>query len=339
MDFANSRRVERLMSSSTGMPALYSRLHVATVASFAAVALVKYVYVQMSGILVSPDAGLIPSCAVILLLGALCMHRGFALAGLTLNTVGLLFLALSVSGAAAMLVLHTGRDFGFIDDFLAASDALLGFHWPQYVAWALQYPQLVALLKHAYLTILWQPLVLILFLIARRDVARIYGMMHAMVLALIIASVLVCFFPALGPYAFYGVDSNAPGHAQLVTGASPTASILWLRSSLTDPMPSMAMGLIYFPSYHAVAATVYAWAAWRAPVVRWIFLGLNAAMLVATPLHGSHYLTDVVAGVAVAALSIWLANAFIRRTLRDAAPAERPAAEVLHGPTALGQGA
>jgi len=49
---------------------------------------------------------------------------------------------------------------------------------------------------------------------------------------------------------------------------------------------------------------VYAWATWRTPFVRWIILGLNALMLAATPIHGSHYLVDLLAGIAVAMLSI-----------------------------------
>jgi len=36
--------------------------------------------------------------------------------------------------------------------------------------------------------------------------------------------------------------------------------------------------------------------------LRWVALALNAAMLIATPAYGSHYLVDVFAGVAIAAV-------------------------------------
>lgn len=304
------------MRITAGPVPVCNRLHLITLAVFGLIALGKYVYVQTSGILVSTDGGLLPICAVILLLGAVCIHRGYGLAGLTLNTVGLLFLALSTSGASAALILRTGRDFGFIDDWLGAADALLGFNWPEHVAWAMKHPRLIEVLRHAYLAILWQPLLLILFLIARRDVERIYGLMHAMVLSLIVAGAVACFFPALGPWSFYGIDEETFAAANLVTNDDPIAAITWLRSSLTDPMPDMGLGLIYFPSYHAVSATIYTWAAWRTPVVRWVVLALNTAMLMATPLHGSHYLTDVVAGLAVAALTIWLVRRAVSRAMQ-----------------------
>jgi membrane-associated phospholipid phosphatase len=63
-------------------------------------------------------------------------------------------------------------------------------------------------------------------------------------------------------------------------------------------------GLISFPSYHAATALLYIWAAWRTPVLKWIVLLLNIAMLLATPLHGSHYFVDVIAGAVVAFITI-----------------------------------
>jgi hypothetical protein len=51
-------------------------------------------------------------------------------------------------------------------------------------------------------------------------------------------------------------------------------------------------------------AVVFAWALRAAPYVRWAGLLANATMLAFTPLHGSHYLVDVLAGVALALVAI-----------------------------------
>src|SRR5262249_54253832 len=42
----------------------------------------------------------------------------------------------------------------------------------------------------------------------------------------------------------------------------------------------------------------------RSPGERWVMLGLNALMLAATPIDGSHYFVDVLAGIAVAGVAL-----------------------------------
>jgi membrane-associated phospholipid phosphatase len=63
-------------------------------------------------------------------------------------------------------------------------------------------------------------------------------------------------------------------------------------------------GLVTFPSFHAAGAVLLAWAVSHIPYLRLPGLLLSILMLAATPLHGSHFLTDVLAGMILAALSI-----------------------------------
>jgi hypothetical protein len=66
-------------------------------------------------------------------------------------------------------------------------------------------------------------------------------------------------------------------------------------------------------------------ALWPIPVVRWLVLSLNTAMLVSTPIDGSHYLIDIVAGIAIAVASFALAEVMVRWTGREAKlGADRP---------------
>jgi PAP2 superfamily len=112
---------------------------------------------------------------------------------------------------------------------------------------------------------------------------------------------IAVFFPALGPYDFLHLSPADHPHIDLITSAKMTDPILWLRAAIfTDPAPPFTVGLISFPSFHSSVAAIYAWAAWRTPVVRWFALGLNAMILIATPVHGSYHLVDVFAGIAVA---------------------------------------
>jgi hypothetical protein len=63
-------------------------------------------------------------------------------------------------------------------------------------------------------------------------------------------------------------------------------------------------GVVTFPSFHAAAAVLYAGALWPVRWIRWLALLPNAAMLVAKPIGGRHFLADVIAGIIVAGLSI-----------------------------------
>jgi hypothetical protein len=74
-------------------------------------------------------------------------------------------------------------------------------------------------------------------------------------------------------------------------------------------------GLVTFPSFHTVGALLFIWATWHVLVVRWLSLALNAALIAATPIVGTHYFIDIVAGAAIA-----LAAVIISRQLQQ--PAE-----------------
>ena len=65
-------------------------------------------------------------------------------------------------------------------------------------------------------------------------------------------------------------------------------------------------------------------AAWPVPIARWVAVAINSLMLVATPIDGSHYFVDILAGIGIAAFSFAAALALMTRlTLRPAAIATR----------------
>ena len=63
-------------------------------------------------------------------------------------------------------------------------------------------------------------------------------------------------------------------------------------------------GLVSAPSFHTAAGVLYIATAWRIRQLRWPVLGLNAAMLIATPVEGTHYLADMLLGALVAAVAL-----------------------------------
>jgi membrane-associated phospholipid phosphatase len=90
-------------------------------------------------------------------------------------------------------------------------------------------------------------------------------------------------------------------------------------------------GIITFPSLHAALGVLFPAALWRVSGVRWIALGLNSLLLMATPAYGSHYVIDVIAGILVAA-ACWIAVARIL----DAASRKQPEpVATIHDPPSI----
>jgi len=124
-----------------------------------------------------------------------------------------------------------------------------------------------------------------------------------MVLAALATLVLFAFFPAEGPFGKYGlapsvVQQHYLEHFYGLRGGG------WRQFSFAD-----AEGLVTFPSFHPV------WAIFLFLAVRrrrwWIAVPaavLNAAVILSTMTTGWHYLADVSAGAALAAV-ICLATA------------------------------
>lgn len=73
------------------------------------------------------------------------------------------------------------------------------------------------------------------------------------------------------------------------------------------------VGVLTFPSFHAVSAILYMWAFWPLAWFRPVTVAWNIAMIVATPMGGGHYFVDILAGILVAVLAILAALAISNR--------------------------
>src|SRR5262249_48360851 len=90
-------------------------------------------------------------------------------------------------------------------------------------------------------------------------------------------------------------------------------------------------GLITFPSFHTAGAIMFIWALRKVPYVRRPALALNAALLAATLIDGTHYFIDLVGGAVVAfaaiAASCWICRFLpVDETMTMPVPAAVPEA-------------
>lgn len=229
-----------------------------------------------------------------------------------------LFAAISMAGALASYAL-AAKSHGWMDAPVVAFDRRLGFDWLALYQLYMSYPLVTVVGRVAYSTIAFTPLLLIgaLSIYRRSDLLARFLTTFALSLALTIA--IFAFFPMQSAYS-YLLHGNAPYlpitrdlHVQIIEG---------LRSGTITSLDFMSLcGLITFPSFHTTAAVLFAWTAWPIPVYRKPMLVLNAAMIAATPIEGTHYIADLIGGGVVAILSIGLCQMPLLRRARQ--PARR----------------
>jgi hypothetical protein len=191
----------------------------------------------------------------------------------------------------------------FQDAAFARIDAALGWDWPAYYRFFVERPTLLPYTSLFYNSIALSGLIPIV-LAALGDRLRLQRFVLAAALTLAATIAISAFVPAMGAYFHHGLDIHAEG---LFTEGYTyqLARLPFIRDgSLRVILPSTLGGVIMFPSFHAAVAVLIIWALWSVWWLRPVVAILGGGMLLATPLCGGHYFIDVLAGSAIAVLSI-----------------------------------
>lgn len=214
------------------------------------------------------------------------------------------------------------------DPWLAAVDEAVGLAHPVTHRWFDQLGVLPALAV-VYDSVQWQlPLVFGALVLVRRDLERAWEYVAVVAVAGAASVAAIWAVPAFGPRGWYG---PAPY-------ASPPAEPAWVAELVAlragqAPDPDHLYGLLTFPSFHVVFALLLARAMRGHGVLSAVVYGWNALVVVSAVPIGSHYLADVVGGIAWTAASAWLVERWCRvgrdprRPARSADPQPDPSGE------------
>jgi hypothetical protein len=199
---------------------------------------------------------------------------------------------------------------GFTDPMLARMDNALHFDWIAMYRVVLEYPMLRTASSIAYSMIYVSPIILMAAFAwtHRADEAREF--LITFWLGAMLTVLLFMRLPAEGPLAFlwHGPIPYMPTSALYQEQMIPA-----LRDRSLNAIDMTALrGLVCAPSFHTVSAVLYMTAAWPIARLRWPMIAINAAMLLATPIEGTHYLVDMIAGLLVALAAIVLVKAGLR---------------------------
>lgn len=260
----------------------------------------------------SPLYGILPS---LILIFGLCIYlhkrRMFMLRGL-MDVMGCAVL-ISYAGviwsyAAISLALPLA------DQRLMALDESIGFDWLAFAMAIDRMPWLETALFAAYQSFMYQLLLIPLALVACGFAVRGYMLVAGFGLLCMSASVISIWFPALGAHVAYGVDPATLKNLNPHFGYAFLEQFHAVRNDESFRLSvDKAAGILTFPSVHAGAALLCAWAAWASRLLRIPVAILNVAMAISAISHGSHYLVDIVAGIALTASIIVILDLSVGR--------------------------
>ena len=140
-------------------------------------------------------------------------------------------------------------------------------------------------------------------------------------------------FPAIGPFVYEtGVNpvlTEAQAHMLAVREATIAGGTEWLRANGAQ---EFVASLGAMPSLHAGGASLFLWFAYKhCRALLPIYVPLYAFILIGAVANRFHYIIDLPFGIALAALSIWLAHRLHAWLPSGEKPAPTPASELVPG--------
>ncbi len=224
------------------------------------------------------------------------------------------------------------------DAELLALDRALGLDWAAFAAYLNDHPLLSVWLDYGYGMIRWPLFAIPVVLTAARRYVRLQDFTLAFALALMATTVVSALVPAVGVYQQIGLDPAQLAHLDPQAYLDQVRDLAPVRDGTLRHLDLFGLaGIVTFPSFHAASAVLYGWALWPVRWIRPIAVIANVAMFASTPIDGGHYFIDLLAGVAVAVVSIVVAcrlgrepvrapvrgdNAFAGAAAANAVPAE-----------------
>jgi membrane-associated phospholipid phosphatase len=185
-------------------------------------------------------------------------------------------------------------------------DLALGLNWKAWLAFMNDLPHLHVAFALAYASFAMQTTVvaMVLGVGGHRRHLRIFVMTFMLTTLVVIGVSAV--MPAQGTWGYLHLSlSDCPSIVPM-TRDQPLAVFFGLRDGTYRQLVGTGSeGVISFPSLHAALGLLFIFALWPVKYIRWVALVVNLLLIFATPVEGSHYFTDVFAGLAIVALS-WL---------------------------------
>ena len=211
------------------------------------------------------------------------------------------------AAAAPLSYIAAGFNLPLWDGTFTTWDQGLGYGWRGYFDAVLAVPGLHLLMRLAYIATLPMVVATILVLAATGRRRRLFAFNLALILTTLVTIAVSGLMPALNAYNHAGLSPADHAGIDLPATTRHIAHLLALRDgSLRTLALDTAEGIITFPSLHTGLGILMIAALWPVRGLRIVALASNALMIAGTPVEGSHYLVDVLAGAAISAAAFAL---------------------------------
>jgi membrane-associated phospholipid phosphatase len=179
---------------------------------------------------------------------------------------------------------------------------LIGFDWFGYLRWVDQHSWLVELMRLSYGGLTGYTCLLFLLLtMTANPMERGRELILLFLASAILCSSLGALFPAIAAAAYFPIPE---GSFRWIDPSAGSYHLDMLASLRSDPAHSFALnalpGLVTFPSFHTAMGVLGIYCARGVPLLLGPSVAVNTVMIASTPVFGSHYGVDVLAGAAAA---------------------------------------
>lgn len=208
---------------------------------------------------------------------------------------------------ALTILLTTGvqySPFPPIDPTLVKIDSYLGFHIPSLLETVARFPGFKPLLMEAYFSLKFNVLCVPLLLILLQKNKAFDEYCFLFLATAFIGFVFYYFFPSLAPasqfsspYFFQEQYATAIKFYQIHLYATPT---------------TLEGGLIAFPSFHVIWALIGQYTSRSIPWLYYLLLPFTFLLILACPLLGWHYVTDIIGSFFILLCAIFILKKLLK---------------------------
>lgn len=220
------------------------------------------------------------------------------------------------SVAAPLSYIAASASLPLWDAQLAEWDQKFSLDWMAWLEFMNAAPFLHSVTKIAYGSFAAQTTIIVMALGFTRRPLHMRMFILALCATTLVVIGISALMPAQGEWGYRQLSlSNSPVVLPTVRDL-PLPVFFGLRDgTYRQLVADNAEGIISFPSLHAALGLLFIFALRPVRRLRWPAFILNAVMIAATPIEGSHYFADVFAGLAIAAVCWWTVS---RLLLTDA---------------------
>lgn len=199
------------------------------------------------------------------------------------------------------------------DRLLDGLDRAMGLDWFAWLDWTNAHASIHAAFWLIYYSLLPQTAIIVLVLAFSGHLGWLRAYMLAFIATTLLTIAVFALVPSEGVWGLLQLHATNMQILPAVHG-DYLATLRGLREGTSRSLIATgAEGIINFPSLHAALGLLFALALWPVRVLRWVWLVLNVTMIFTVPVEGGHYFVDVFAGIAIAAASLVVAHAIVRR--------------------------